>query len=302
MTFQETFVKSISVKPPLTPEFLPEAFAGSFYELSEETADCLPTVLCGGTIEFPSIYKLSCDPMDCHMLLYTRTGSGNLFWSKKKYSLTEGTFLYMDCALAPFIIEAAQSPWRISIFLVRGSLLATLDSLVPFDGLLLHTFLPSLTHSPVLSGMERLLSGSTVANLRNKLTDASLLQEIITDLFIDAWKLETPEDKCAPYLSELKQYLNTHYTEPLRLDDLEKRYHISKYRICHEFSKVFGSPPVRYLNLRRLEAAKHLLLTTDRRIHELSLDVGFENTNHFINLFKRETGTTPQAYRDAHRG
>lgn len=65
---------------------------------------------------------------------------------------------------------------------------------------------------------------------------------------------------------------------------------------------AFGSPPVRYLNLRRLEAATHLLLTTDRRIHEISFDVGFENTNHFINLFKRETGTTPQAYRDAHRG
>ena len=300
MTFQETFEKSISVKPPLTPEFLPEAFVGSFYELSEETAGCLPTVLCGGTIEFPSIYKLSCDPMDCHMLLYTRTGSGNLLWCKKNHSLTEGTFLYMDCSLSSFIMEAAQSPWRISIFLVRGSLLTTLDSLVPFGGLLLHTFLPN--HSPVLSGMERLLSGSTDAHLRNKLTDASLLQGIITDLFIDAWKLEASEDKCAPYLSEIRQYLNTHFAAPLRLDDLETRYHISKYRICHEFSKAFGSPPVRYLNLRRLEAATHLLLTTDRRIHEISLDVGFENTNHFINLFKREMGTTPQAYRDAHRG
>ncbi|MBD5505454.1 MAG: helix-turn-helix transcriptional regulator [Lachnospiraceae bacterium] len=300
MTFQETFEKSISVKPSLTPEFLPEAFVGSFYELSEETTDRLPTVLCGGTIEFPSIYKLTCDPMDCHMLLYTRTGSGNLLWGKKNHSLTEGTFLYTDCSAASFTLDAAQSPWQISIFLVRGTLLATLDSLVPFGGLLLHTIVS--THSPVLSGMERLLSGSTDANLRNKLTDASLLQGMITDLFIDAWKLEAPADKCAPYLSEIRQYLNTHFADPLRLDDLEKRYHISKYRICHEFSKAFGSPPVRYLNLRRLEVATHLLLTTDRRIHEISLDVGFENTNHFINLFKREMGTTPQAYRDAHRG
>ena len=243
MTFQEIFVKSISVKPPLTPEFLPEAFVGCFYELSEETADCLPTVLCGGTIEFPSIYKLSCDPMDCHMLLYTRAGSGNLLWGKKKHILTEGSFLYMDCALSSFIMETSQSPWRISIFLVRGTLLSTLDSLVPFDGLLLHTFLPA--HSPVLSGMERLLSGNIGVNLRNKLTDASLLQSIITDLFIDAWKLEAPEDKCAPYLTEIRQYLNTHFADPLRLDDLERRYHISKYLICHDFSMAFGSRPVR---------------------------------------------------------
>lgn len=302
MTFRETFTNSISVKPPLTPEFPVEAFVGSFYELMENTADALPTILCGGTIEFPAIYRLACEQMDCHMLLYTHNGSGNLILGRKTHALTEGTFLYMDCSISSYIMEAVQPPWRISTFLVRGRLLETLDSLVPFDGLLLHTFLPSPTHSPVLSGLNRLLSGSPEANLHNKLTDAALLQGLLTDLFIDAWQLETPEDKCAPYLSEIRQYLNTHFADPLRLDDLEKRYHISKYRICHEFSKAFGSPPVRYLNLRRLEAATHLLLTTDKRIHEISLDVGFENTNHFINLFKRETGATPQAYRDANRG
>lgn len=299
MTFQDTFINSISVKPPLPPEFPPEAFVGSFYELSEETDRCLPTVLCGGTVEFPSIYKLTCEPMTCHMLLYTRTGSGNLLIGRKMHSLEAGTFLYMDCSLSSFVMEASHFPWRISLFLVRGDLLNKMDSLVPFDGLMLHTLSP---YASALSGMERLLSGGRGVSLCNKLTDASLLQSIITDLFIGAWSLKTPEEKCAPYLSEIRQYLNTHFADPLRLDDLEKRYHISKYRICHEFSKAFGSPPVRYLNLRRLEAATHLLLTTDRRIHEISLDVGFENTNHFINLFKRELGTTPQAYRDANRG
>lgn len=302
MTFRETFSNYISVKPPLTPEFPLEAFVGSFYELIETPADDLPTVLCGGTIEFPPVYKLSCEPAGCHLLLYTHTGSGNLFLGRRTHILAEGTFLYMDCSISSYSIEAAQSPWRISLFLVRGRLLETLDSLVPFEGLLLHTLQPSPSHSPVLSGMNRLLAGSPDANLRNKLTDAALLQSIVTDLFIDAWQLETAENKCAPYLAEIRQYLNTHFATPLRLDDLEKRYHISKYRICHEFSKAFGSPPVRYLNLRRLEAAANLLLTTDRRIHEISLDVGFENTNHFINLFKRETGMTPQAYRDANRG
>ena len=50
MTFRETFTNSISVKPPLTPEFPVEAFVGSFYELMETTANTLPTILCGGTI------------------------------------------------------------------------------------------------------------------------------------------------------------------------------------------------------------------------------------------------------------
>jgi AraC-like DNA-binding protein len=39
------------------------------------------------------------------------------------------------------------------------------------------------------------------------------------------------------------------------------------------------------------------LLSGDKRIHEIANEVGYENTNHFINLFKKETGLTPAAYR-----
>lgn len=76
---------------------------------------------------------------------------------------------------------------------------------------------------------------------------------------------------------------------------------MSKFRICHEFSDVFGLPPIRYMNKKRLEAAENLLLSTEKKVHEIALATGFENTNHFIHLFKKEYGATPQAYREAHQ-
>ncbi len=82
------------------------------------------------------------------------------------------------------------------------------------------------------------------------------------------------------------------------MEELEEQYHISKYRICREFSAAFGLPPLKYLNKRRIEAAQNLLLSGDKRIHEIAADVGYENTNHFINLFKKETGLTPLVYRN----
>ena len=114
--------------------------------------------------------------------------------------------------------------------------------------------------------------------------------------------MESTDTRYPPFLAEIRNYLDASLAEPFRLDDLEERYHMSKYRICHEFSAAFGVPPLKYLNRKRLEAAANLLLTTDKKVHEISLEVGFENTNHFISLFKREMGTTPQAYRDAKRG
>ena len=63
---------------------------------------------------------------------------------------------------------------------------------------------------------------------------------------------------------------------------------------------AFGLPPIRYLNKKRLEAAENLLLSTEIKVHEIALETGFDNTNHFIHLFKREYGSTPQVYREAH--
>ena len=89
----------------------------------------------------------------------------------------------------------------------------------------------------------------------------------------------------------------TQYGENYSLDELENTYSVSKYRICREFSKYYGASPVQYLNHKRIEEAKKLLLTTNDTIHEIGSKVGIHNTNHFINLFKRETGATPLAFK-----
>lgn len=299
MTFETHYRQALSVSPT-PPKHLPlQTFAGAFYDILPETAECFPTVLSGGIVELTPIYTLTYQPMDCRMLLYTREGSGIMLRGSKSYALEPGILLYMDCSTSPFVLKSAQPFWRFTHFMVQGDFFAQLDRLVPFESLLLH---PLEIHSPVLSSLERLLSGSTAATLRNKLSDASVLSGVITYLFMDAFCPDVPNVRTAPYLMEIRHYLDTRFAEPFRLDDLEHRYRMSKYRICHEFSKAFGTPPLRYLNKRRLAAASNLLISTDKRIHEISLDVGFENTNHFINLFKRETGLTPQAYRDANRG
>ena len=99
------------------------------------------------------------------------------------------------------------------------------------------------------------------------------------------------------YLREIHHLFDTQYGENYSLDELENTYSVSKYRICREFSKYYGASPVQYLNHKRIEEAKKLLLTTNDTIHEIGSKVGIHNTNHFINLFKRETGATPLAFK-----
>ncbi len=82
--------------------------------------------------------------------------------------------------------------------------------------------------------------------------------------------------------------LDEEYSLPCSLDLLEKRFQVSKFRIAREFSQYFHQAPISYLNSRRLEAAKNLLVTTDDKIHEISAKTGFGNPTLFIRSFKKE--------------
>ena len=99
------------------------------------------------------------------------------------------------------------------------------------------------------------------------------------------------------YLISIRNSFHKNFAKPFSLAELETQYKISRFRIAHEFTAAFGQSPIAYLNCLRLQKACELLMCGDDRIGEISAAVGFESTNHFINLFRREYGITPGAYR-----
>ena len=123
--------------------------------------------------------------------------------------------------------------------------------------------------------------------------------DILTELCVFVSSSSKKKDSTPSYLMSIKKKMDTDYHIQFSLDDLEDEYRISRYRICREFSQHFGSSPMHYLNHQRILAAKKLLLTTDLSVHEVGSQVGIENTNHFINLFKKDTGTTPLSFKQA---
>lgn len=296
MDFTEAFLNAVKDKSRLPKDIYPSFFMGIPYTIPEETGGELLTILSGGTVEVQEEFILSMQPLDCRMLLYTKKGRGTLRLPKKTYPLEPGALLYLNCNTPTgWEIEMSDPGWQYTVFFIKGGQLSYYESLVPFSQAVLITV---SSYSMLLPGLEKLLRQGNDSTLRSKLVDASILNDIITELWIEGFHMEAQEKKCPSYLIEIKQTLDIFFMNPFRLEDLENKYHISKYRICREFSSAFGMPPLKYLNKRRMEVAKNLLLSSDKHIHEIASEIGYENTNHFINLFKKETGLTPLVYRD----
>lgn len=81
------------------------------------------------------------------------------------------------------------------------------------------------------------------------------------------------------------------------IEDLAGRMEVSREHLVREFHKEVGLPPGKYLNSRKLEYAKQLLLETDQNVSFVGEAAGFVNVNYFIRAFRKSVGVTPRVFR-----
>jgi AraC-like DNA-binding protein len=101
-----------------------------------------------------------------------------------------------------------------------------------------------------------------------------------------------------PELDAFFQYVNDHFTEPLRLTDVAAQFALSPSRLSEGFSNTTGVSFVSYVQHKRVERAKDLLRTSRTPIMAVALECGFENLRTFNRVFRIFTGCTPTAYRN----
>ena len=94
-------------------------------------------------------------------------------------------------------------------------------------------------------------------------------------------------------------YLSSHYTEHVTLDDLAKELRVNKYYLSHTFWSKLNSGFPDYLNRLRCDHAQMLLSSTNEHIATVGELSGFETQRTFNRVFKLHTGMTPNEYRAA---
>ncbi|QRG69345.1 bifunctional transcriptional activator/DNA repair enzyme AdaA [Brevibacillus choshinensis] len=102
------------------------------------------------------------------------------------------------------------------------------------------------------------------------------------------------------WVEQITQYIDEHFQEKLTLESLAEECHGSPYHLHRTFKRIQGITVVEYVQQTRIQAAKEMLLDTDRSIAKIASAVGMQNTPYFMTLFKKLTGRTPTEYRQIH--
>lgn len=99
-------------------------------------------------------------------------------------------------------------------------------------------------------------------------------------------------------VSQIKKYIDEHYTEPISLNSMASKYYMNGAYLSRVFKKEIGVNFNDYIKKVRLEKAAKLLRTRNMKMYEIAEQVGYDNVNYFLKKFREEYGVTPSQYRE----
>ncbi len=99
-------------------------------------------------------------------------------------------------------------------------------------------------------------------------------------------------------LKKAIQYIRSHYSQQLSLDDLARHCGVSKQQLIRYFKAAFHTTPIAYITDYKIARAKDLLFNQPHlTIKEISDELGFNNQHYFTKVFLKTTGESPSEYR-----
>jgi AraC family transcriptional regulator, transcriptional activator of pobA len=103
-------------------------------------------------------------------------------------------------------------------------------------------------------------------------------------------------------VEELRRLLDEHFRKERLISFYAKRLAMTADRLNDHVKRATGVTAGHMIRQRVLTEAKRQLVFTAQAIHEIAYDLSFSDPSHFTRFFRKQTGMTPQAFREGRGG
>lgn len=102
-------------------------------------------------------------------------------------------------------------------------------------------------------------------------------------------------------VEELKVYAESHYLEPVKLQDAAAALGYCVPYLSQKFSAEMGVGFTDYLHQLRIQHGCRLLESTDLTVAQIAEKVGCDGAKYFTQIFKKKLSTTPGKFRSVYK-
>jgi len=179
--------------------------------------------------------------------------------------------MFKPGAKPAYLLNAAQDQYISSIF---AKMREEIGSDYPFKYDLIRNYIMEIVHAALKMNPSETLYQHTDANAR--------ITAVFTELLERQFPIETPSQQFAMRSAK----------------DFADKLHVHTNHLNRAIRLTTGKTTTVHIAERLTAEAKALLKHTDWNISEISYSLGFEEPAHFNHFFKKQTSTTPGAFRN----
>jgi len=100
-------------------------------------------------------------------------------------------------------------------------------------------------------------------------------------------------------ISRAEKYVAENFCDPnISLISVAKYVGLSSAHFSTVFSQTLGRSFINYLTAMRIERAKELLASTNMKLSNIAMEIGYNEPNYFSHVFRKLEGITPKEYRN----
>ncbi|MBY9077315.1 helix-turn-helix domain-containing protein [Paenibacillus sp. HN-1] len=228
---------------------------------------------------------------ECYELVYYLNGNGTTMIGSTQYSFKPNTFAF----IAPRTLHDERH--------LTGSELLFIGFHCEQDGAIRHL-------NQVFEDDEKHTIRQLMFRMEHEFTEQQenffeMLNLLVTELTTQIHRLVGLNKHIRPGGGRLKyamNFMDEHFRQRVSIETLARMSGYSYDRFRHLFKETAGVSPQQYLQNKRLEYAKSLLLHSQLPISVISQKSGFSKDSQFCTIFKRETGLTPLKFRKTPAG
>lgn len=136
-----------------------------------------------------------------------------------------------------------------------------------------------------------------ISTFSDLVESSGILLQLFSRFITTECLLSTEANSLSEKLDVVIQYINKHLDERITVSSLANLMCITPDHFSKVFKRIMGMPPCEYIQMKRIERAQTLLLTSHMSILEIAEKVGINNFSQFSRLFSKMVHCSPRKYR-----